>query len=119
MSVPPNSGSTPHSYITEQEMKCVLHWFLGWTASQRERFLQDLVCKAVPGKVCSLELGLEHLVMADRPPSIFQCQLRLWDQWFQSWAEDERNMFLHRLEEADPSFVARFYQEVAGTAGKS
>ncbi|OCU01277.1 hypothetical protein XELAEV_18007066mg [Xenopus laevis] len=106
------------SYIPLQEMRCVLHWFSDWSESQRSRFLQDLVCKAVPGKLCLLLDGLGSLQLSAPPPSLFQCQLRLWDQWFQGWDEDERNQFLHRLEEQDPGFVAKFYEEVAGTAGK-
>ncbi|KAM4710371.1 uncharacterized protein C14orf119 homolog isoform 1-T2 [Discoglossus pictus] len=108
----------PISYVPSQEMRCVLHWFSGWSESQRQQFLQDLLCKAVPGKLCLLLQGLDSLQLCAPPPSLFQCQLRLWDQWFQSWDEDERNEFLRRLEEQDPSFVANFYQEVAGTAGK-
>lgn len=54
----------------------------------------------------------------DRLPNIFECQLRLWTQWFESWGEEERNHFLHILEERDPAFVAHFYSSVAGTAGR-
>lgn len=54
----------------------------------------------------------------DKLPSIFECQLRLWTQWFESWREDERNHFLHMLEEQDPIFVDLFYRSVAGTAGR-
>lgn len=54
----------------------------------------------------------------DRLPNIFECQLRLWTQWFESWGEEERNHFLHMLEERDPVFVAHFYRSVAGTAGR-
>lgn len=42
------------SYVTLQEQRCVLSWFLAWSADQRERFLEDLISKAVPGKVSSL-----------------------------------------------------------------
>lgn len=56
--------------------------------------------------------------MKDKLPNIFECQLRLWTQWFQSWREDERNHFLHLLEEQDPMFVDHFYRSVAGTAGR-
>ncbi|XP_043914630.1 uncharacterized protein C14orf119 homolog isoform X2 [Protopterus annectens] len=106
------------SYITAQELKCILHWFTGWSAAHRERFLQDLVMKAVPSKICSLLDSLEHLSMTDSAPNIFQCQLRLWNHWFENWTEDERNELLRQLEEIDPAFVAKFYQQVAGTAGK-
>ncbi|XP_004698531.1 uncharacterized protein C14orf119 homolog [Echinops telfairi] len=115
-----NSSRPPMSYITSQEMKCILRWFASWSGPQRERFLQDLVAKAVPGKLQPLLDGLEQLSMsgANRPPCIFECQLRLWDQWFRGWAEEERNEFVRQLEVSEPDFVAKFYQAVAATAGK-
>lgn len=106
------------SYVSLQEQRCVLSWFQGWNANQRERFLQDLLGKAVPGKVCTLLDSLSTLQVKDRLPNIFECQLRLWTQWFESWGEEERNHFLHILEERDPVFVSHFYRSVAGTAGR-
>ncbi|XP_026230923.1 uncharacterized protein C14orf119 homolog [Anabas testudineus] len=118
----PTSGQAkepePISYVTLQEQRCVLSWFQGWTATQKERFLQDLLGKAVPGKVCTLLDSLSSLQVKDHLPNIFECQLRLWNQWFESWGEEERNHFLHILEERDPVFVAQFYSSVAGTAGR-
>ncbi|XP_076829391.1 uncharacterized protein C14orf119 homolog [Brachyhypopomus gauderio] len=108
----------PLSYVTLQEQRCVLSWFLGWGPPQRERFLQDLISKAVPGKVSSLLEQLNTLQVKDRPPNIFECQLRLWTQWFESWSEEERNAFLNSLEERDAIFVAQFYRAVASTAGR-
>uniref|UniRef100_A0A8C1R4M5 Uncharacterized protein n=2 Tax=Cyprinus carpio TaxID=7962 RepID=A0A8C1R4M5_CYPCA len=106
------------SFVTLQEQRCVLSWFLGWNAVQKQRFLEDLISKAVPGKVSSLLDQLNTLQVNDRPPNIFECQLRLWTQWFDSWSEEERNAFLNSLEEKDPTFVAYFYSRLAGTAGR-
>ncbi|XP_048867732.1 uncharacterized protein C14orf119 homolog [Brienomyrus brachyistius] len=114
----PRGDPVPLSYVTLQEQRCVLSWFQGWMPAQKERFLQDLLAKAVPGKVCTLLEQLNTLQVRDRPPSIFECQLRLWSQWFESWAEEERNTFLHSLEEQDAAFVGLFYRAVAGTAGR-
>ncbi|KAF7222925.1 uncharacterized protein C14orf119 homolog [Nothobranchius furzeri] len=108
----------PISYVTLQEQRCVLSWFQGWTSTQRECFLHDLLGKAVPGKVCTLLDSLSTLQVKDKLPNIFECQLRLWTQWFESWGEEERNHFLHMLEEQDPEYVAHFYSSVAGTAGR-
>ncbi|XP_061109435.1 uncharacterized protein C14orf119 homolog [Conger conger] len=112
------AGPMPLSYVTMQEQRCVLSWFQGWGVPQRERFLQDLLSKAVPGKVCTLLEQLNTLQVQDRPPNIFECQLRLWSQWFESWSEAERNSFLQALEDRDPIFTAHFYRGVAGTAGR-
>ncbi|XP_072297108.1 uncharacterized protein C14orf119 homolog [Eucyclogobius newberryi] len=115
---PQDKEPLPVSYVSLQEQRCVLSWFQGWNACQRERFMQDLLGKAVPGKVCTLLDSLSTLQVKDKLPNIFECQLRLWSQWFESWDEEERNNFLHILEEKDPIFVAHFYRCVAGTAGK-
>lgn len=117
-SINQSDGPVPLSYVTLQEQRCVVSWFLGWGPSQRECFLQDLISKAVPGKVCSLLEHLNKLQVKDCPPNIFECQLRLWTQWFDTWSEEERNAFLTKLEEKDPIFVAQFYRELAGTAGR-
>ncbi|CAM4589774.1 hypothetical protein PO909_031249 [Leuciscus waleckii] len=111
-------NSVPLTFVTLQEQRCVLGWYFGWNAVQKQRFLEDLISKAVPGKVSSLLDQLNTLQVNDRPPNIFECQLRLWTQWFDSWSEEERNAFLNSLEEKDPTFVAYFYSRVAGTAGR-
>lgn len=67
---------------------------------------------------CQSQLCLSSVQVQDKLPNIFECQQRLWTQWFQSWREDERNHFLHLLEEQDPMFVDHFYRSVAGTAGR-
>lgn len=114
------SEPLPLSYVTAQEMRCLLHWLSGWAPVQRERFLRDLVDKTVPWKVLPLLEGLAGLSMAPgKPPSIFECQMRLWDQWFRGWSEAERNEFVRQLEEAEPDVASRFYQEVAKTAGQA
>ncbi|XP_002728412.1 uncharacterized protein C14orf119 homolog [Rattus norvegicus] len=116
-----NSSPPPMSYITSQEMKCVLQWFASWSGLQWERFLQDLVAKAVLGKMQSLLDGLEQLSVSatSQPPCIFECQLRLWDQWFRSWAEQEGNDCVSQLEVREADFGAKFYQAVAVSAGKN
>ncbi|XP_066579060.1 uncharacterized protein C14orf119 homolog [Amia ocellicauda] len=121
-SAPPRLSDLPQgpppSGAVWQEQRCVLGWLQGWGASQRGRFLQDLLSKAVPGKVCTLLDQLTTLQVRDRPPSIFECQLRLWGQWFESWSEEERNGFLHCLEEREPALTSAFYREVSNTAGR-
>nr|XP_056711916.1 uncharacterized protein C14orf119 homolog [Euleptes europaea] len=109
----------PLSYVTTQEICCLLHWLSGWAPAQRECFLHDLVDKAGPCKVLPLLEGLAGLSMEPgKPPSIFTCQMRLWDQWFQGWLESERNKFVRRLEEVEPGMASCFYQDLAKMAGQ-
>lgn len=65
--------SGPISYLSLQEQRCVLSWFNGWNQSQRERFLQDLLGKAVPGKVCTL---LDSLSTLQVPSTLFRTHLQ-------------------------------------------
>eukprot|EP00061_Rhincodon_typus_P000659 g12349.t1 len=103
--------------LPAQEIRCVLHWFSGWSSCQRRTFVAELVKRAVPAKVCCLLEGFGGLALSDRPPSLFQCQLRLWARWFDGWTEDQRNELLAGLEELAPEYADRFYQELASTAG--
>lgn len=59
----------PISYVSLQEQRCVLSWFEGWNLAQKERFLQDLLGKAVPGKVCTLLDSLSTLQVHPRAVS--------------------------------------------------
>lgn len=63
------SDPEPISYVSLQEQRCVLSWFQGWNATQRGRFLQDLLGKAVPGKVCTLLNSLSTLQVFRAFPS--------------------------------------------------
>lgn len=66
----------PISYVSLQEQRCVLSWFQGWSLAQKERFLQDLLGKAVPGKVCTLLDSLSTLQVPHRAISPAHLQSR-------------------------------------------
>ena len=107
------------SFVAMQQARCIVHWFTGWNTAQRERFLRDLVAKAFPGQPCSLLDGLSSLGVADHPPSIFECQLRLWTQWFDEWSEDERSSFMVALSQQDPAFAHRLFFELSATGAQT
>uniref|UniRef100_A0A8K9XGT5 Uncharacterized protein n=1 Tax=Oncorhynchus mykiss TaxID=8022 RepID=A0A8K9XGT5_ONCMY len=107
----------PLSYVTLQEQRCVE------MVPELGHCLEGTVSAgpfgdAVRVNVCTLFESLNTLQVKDSPPNIFECQLRLWTQEFESWSEEERNSFLHILEERDPIFVAYFYRGVVGTASR-
>ena len=102
---------------SEQEMQCVAHWFTGWSPFQKEEFLKDLVEKAVPHNVDNLFDAMNTLNVSDKPPNIYKCQMKLFDQWFTGWQEKERNDFLIKLGQIDPDFVSRLNQTVAQASG--
>lgn len=71
-----------------------------------------LLDRALPQNVDTLFQSLNGLSVQDRPPSIFQCQLKLFGEWFAEWTDKERNDFMVWLAAKDPAFVERFNQEV-------
>ena len=101
----------------EREITSVTHWFKSWSDFQKQDFLKNLVEKAVPQKVSTLFDAMTSLNVQDKPPSIFKCQLKLFDQWFCEWSEYERNSFMQQLEEIDQDFVNAFNAQVAATSG--
>uniref|UniRef100_UPI00358DF12E uncharacterized protein C14orf119-like n=1 Tax=Myxine glutinosa TaxID=7769 RepID=UPI00358DF12E len=107
------------SFVAMQQTRCIMHWFNGWNTAQRERFLRDLVAKACAGHPFSLLDGLSSLGVADHPPSIFECQLRLCTQWFDEWSGDEFLSFLVALEKQDPAFVLELSATAAQAFGEA
>ena len=105
---------------TDVELRCILHWFQEWSPEQKEEFLKSLIEKAVPHKVSTLIDAMDSLnaSMEHKPPNLFQCQMRLLDDWFSAWSDDMRNRLMHNLEAIDPSFVNRFNTELAATSGQ-
>ncbi len=85
---------------------------------QKGDFLKDLIEKAVPSKVSTLFDAMETLNVQDKPPSIFKCQMKLFDQWFAGWTDHERNVLIQKLEIIDVDFVSKFNEEVASTSGQ-
>lgn len=98
---------------TEKEIECVIHWFTEWSVMQKGDFMKNLLEKAVPNHVDALFDAMHSLNVRDKPPTIFQCQLNLFTQWFETWTEHDRNDFMIRLCAADKDFVDRFKQAVS------
>lgn len=96
------------TYSTLREINCTIHWFKGWNPRQRDCFMKDLVTKALPNNIDFLMDNMDAMNMNDKAPSLFECQLKLFTQWFDEWDEHERNVMLERLESTDPTFVSRF-----------
>jgi len=101
---------------TEKEIQCVINWFEGWSMIQKQDFLKELIDHAVPCSVDTLFDSMHALNVKDKPPSIFQCQIKLFTQWFEGWTDKERNDFVFRLSCIDSKFVEHFNEQVSQSA---
>lgn len=100
----------------------LLSWFGEYSDLQRDDFLHVLAEKYTPlGPAGDGALGLSHLAIVnpDAPPSLFQCRMSLFDQWFQGWSDEDKASFLDRLRSLDPEFVDKLSSIPNGTADHS
>lgn len=103
----------------EREISIVVNWFKQWSDMQKGDFLKDLVEKAVPDRMDALFDTMKALNVQDKPPSIFECQMKLFNQWFHGWKDDDVNNFMMQLRMIEPAFVVKFDQEVATARANS
>ena len=75
--------------------------------------MKDLLEKALPCNVDALFDAMDSLNVRDRPPSIFQCQMKLFTQWFEEWSPKDRNVFMNKLQQMDPVFIQTFNEKLS------
>ena len=46
--------------------------------------------------------------MSDRPASIFQCRMKLFNEWFGQWSDEEKQELLVRLRNVNSKFMDQF-----------
>ena len=103
----------------DEQISAVIYWFVHWTSAQRNDFLDNLLCKAVPNKIVTIVEAMSSLDMNNSGEhSMFSCQLRLFDNWFKGWSDEQRNKLLEQLEHIDAPFVERLNNCVAATSGQ-
>ncbi|KAG8225134.1 hypothetical protein J437_LFUL006158 [Ladona fulva] len=97
-------------YPVPAQIRFVLLWFQEWSEMQRGDFLPILAQKLSPsGCVNGVVAGMEGLsCQADRPPSLFQCRVKLFGDWVTGWSQADKDHFLARLKELDPQFIEKY-----------
>ncbi|KAF2368584.1 Protein of unknown function DUF4508, partial [Trinorchestia longiramus] len=106
----------PQHHTTGDQVQFVGEWFRSWSEMQRSDFLPSLVKELRPSHHMNGNLHecLGNLALAgasndgasssNRPPSIFNCQVKLFHDWVVGWSSEERAKLLMLLREADSSF---------------
>ncbi|XP_067939264.1 uncharacterized protein C14orf119-like [Watersipora subatra] len=94
------------------EVRCILHWFSSWKQWDKEQFFKQLLDKAVPSNVDTMLDAMNSITVKDKPPSILQCQLKLFNQWFDTWSGIDKQMLYEGLTEADPAFMILLNESV-------
>jgi len=111
------------TYSPDSQMNFAIQWFKQWSEYQKEDFcttlgqlLKDNVERGAKGDgVDGLVNGVTTLsTVQGRPPTLFRCQLKLFNEWWATWTGADRDKMTALLEEADPAFYEAVKLEVVG-----
>lgn len=104
----------------QAQLRYVVQWFQEWSEMQRGDFLGILVEKCgPPGLVNGLVSSLESLACKDdanKPPSLFECRVKLFREWSQNWTAQEKDTLLTSIKNLDSKFAEKYEQKI--TQGK-
>ncbi|XP_039757527.1 uncharacterized protein C14orf119 homolog [Pararge aegeria] len=88
---------------SEAQLRYILQWFGEFSELQREDFL-PILAAAHSGKPEQLAATLASMSCDDKPVSLFQCRIKLFNEWFPTWAEEDRDRLVAAVSEIDADF---------------
>jgi len=96
----------------DQQMNYLLAWFTKWSDLQKEDFVPILAEKLSSkwAAINGVNETLSHLDLnkSERPPSLFECQLKLFKDWVVAWSDDQKSYFILRLKDIDSQFSEKY-----------
>lgn len=105
----------PQQHTTGNQVGYLCEWFSSWSEMQREDFIPILAQAYFPkDHINGLLGGISDLSVGARRPSLFDCQVKLFHDWFANWTDAERTRLLEYLTETDPDFMAQYEKKVSG-----
>lgn len=96
---------------SDQQMNYLLAWFNTWSTLQKDDFIPVLAEKLSSKWAAAngLSDALNSLTLENnRPPSLFQCQIKLFTDWVVAWSDDQKNYFILRLKDIDQGFSKKY-----------
>ncbi|KAF4523768.1 hypothetical protein B566_EDAN013596 [Ephemera danica] len=93
-------------YTNDDQIRYVATWFAEWSEMQRGDFVAVLA-QSFASTSCQLN-GIADMSL--RPPSLFQCRIKLFREWAVGWGPTERAQFIERLAAIDSEFVEQYEQ---------
>ncbi|ODN01208.1 hypothetical protein Ocin01_05471 [Orchesella cincta] len=112
------SSSGPN-YSVDNQISFIVQWFRTWSELQKDDFVEILAQKLGPGSnMNGLVNGMQNLDTGAKRVSLFSCQIKLFNDWWVTWNESEKENLTTRLKESDPKFWATVQEELNGTRKK-
>lgn len=117
----------------DREFRYIVQWFSEWSDFQRDDFVPVMAAYLAngggggtagtdsegstaksPPYVNGIIGGMANLSGQDKPMSLFQCRVKLFNDWSSKWPETHRSKLLERLTELDATFGAQIQRELSG-----
>ncbi|XP_035222868.1 uncharacterized protein C14orf119-like [Stegodyphus dumicola] len=95
-----------------EQLNYLIQWFMEYSEMQKDDFYSILVDTYSRKELNGMSNSMNSLELNDRPPSIFQCRMKLFREWYAAWNEEEKNEFLARLGRMDEKFMEKFNAEM-------
>lgn len=117
------SSNGSYNLTVDGELRYLVQWFEEWSDFQREDFIPYLVSYLSHRNDGSGAVYVNGIISAmaqinpgeDKPMSLFQCRVKLFNEWCIKWPEDFKTKLLDRLEQIDGPFGSRVRSEMDGT----
>lgn len=105
------------SLTNEVQIQYVIKWFQEFSEMQREDFLNVLLESHNSTGVNGLVTGLDDLNCAEdsnkKPPSLFQCRVKLFREWSQNWSQPEKDSVVASIKNLDPKFGEQYEERLS------
>ncbi|XP_012255230.1 uncharacterized protein C14orf119 homolog [Athalia rosae] len=100
----------------QAQLQYVVQWFTEWSEMQRGDFLDILLETCGQGALVNgLVSSLENLACKEnpnKPPSLFECRIKVYREWTQNWTSQEKENLLSTIENLDPKFAEKYQERV-------
>ena len=109
--------STNRGGVTSDgETDLIVKWFTEFSEMQKSDFFKILLKKYGGTKLDSDLIAslLKDVQVTDQRPTIFKCRVKLFDEWFSNWSDEQKETLLSRLATADEDFMIAFRHVLDG-----
>ncbi|CAG0916453.1 unnamed protein product [Notodromas monacha] len=98
----------------KQQINFLVRWFAGWSEMQKSDFVPALVKKTSSCGINGIVDLLADTNLKETRPTLFSCQMKLFDEWCDAWTDDEKQEFISRIQEIDGAFFDKYQRTLSG-----
>lgn len=111
-------GASKRELTKPEELNFLINWFSEFSEMQRCDFFKIILKKYASSNVDAdlVTSAIKMMQVNDRPPTIFHCRMKLFDDWFTNWSDEEKGDLLVRLKNLDAAFMNAFQNTLDGVS---